>query len=120
MLRTAFWNQTVAAPLHEDPIALNLIYIETIADIKKGWIVVDDDVADDLAQFRAQKDRESFLKLAKGLKVCPDTDICSVDGGGGEWCCFAVVVVVLVVVVVVVVVVLVLVLVLVACHSLSP
>lgn len=68
MLRTAFWNQAVAAPLHEDPIALNLIYIETIADIKKGWIVVDDDVADDLAQYRAAKDRESFLKIAQGLK----------------------------------------------------
>eukprot|EP00035_Acanthoeca_spectabilis_P020534 m.433406 g.433406 ORF g.433406 m.433406 type:complete len:499 (-) comp17571_c0_seq1:68-1564(-) len=68
MLRTAFWNQVVAGPLHADPIALNLIYIETIADIKKGWIVVDDDVADDLAQYRAQKDRESFLRVAKNLK----------------------------------------------------
>lgn len=88
MLRTAFWNQVVAGPLHADPIALNLIYIETIADIKKGWIVVDDDVADDLAQFRAQKDRESFLKIAKDLKgfgcECFGEATCSFPADGSK------------------------------------
>eukprot|EP00041_Stephanoeca_diplocostata_P007025 m.97100 g.97100 ORF g.97100 m.97100 type:complete len:500 (-) comp16686_c0_seq1:188-1687(-) len=68
MLRTAYWNQDCTVELHQDPIALNLIYIETIADIKKGWITVTDDVADDLAQYRAQKDREAFLNIAKTLK----------------------------------------------------
>lgn len=33
-----------------------------------GWITVTDDVADDLAQYRAQKDREAFLNIAKTLK----------------------------------------------------
>lgn len=67
-LRTAFWDQSVADVLYEDQIALNLLYIETIADIKRGWISVDDEVADDLAQFRAQKQREEFLKIARNLK----------------------------------------------------
>jgi len=67
-LRTAFWDQSVAELLDDDKIALNLLYIETIADIKKGWISVEDDVADDLAQFRAQKDRQKFLGVAKDLK----------------------------------------------------
>jgi sorting nexin-17 len=67
-LRTAFWDQSVAELLYDDSIALNLLYIETIADIKKGWISVEDDVADDLANFRAQKDRQKFLGVAKDLK----------------------------------------------------
>lgn len=67
-LRTAFFDQGVAECLYEDSIALNLLYIETIADIKKGWISVDDSVADDLAQYRAQKDRQAFLSIAKNLK----------------------------------------------------
>jgi len=67
-LRTAFWDQQVADTLYDDQIALNLLYIETIADIKRGWISVEDDVADDLAQFRAQKQREEFLKIARKLK----------------------------------------------------
>ena len=39
--------------LQDNPIALNLLYIETINDIKKGIIEVLDDVADDLANYRS-------------------------------------------------------------------
>lgn len=60
--------EVLDSQLHEDPIALNLLYIETISDIKKGWIEVPDDVADDLANYRAQKDRKAFLATASRLK----------------------------------------------------
>ena len=67
-MRKAYWDPRVDAELHKDPIALNLLYIETINEIKKGSIEVEDDAADDLANFRSQKDRLAFLGLASTLK----------------------------------------------------
>eukprot|EP00039_Didymoeca_costata_P006144 m.87789 g.87789 ORF g.87789 m.87789 type:complete len:500 (+) comp13129_c2_seq6:234-1733(+) len=67
-LRKAYWSPSMDKNLYDDAIALNLIYIETIADIKKGTVSVTDDVADDLANFRAQKDRQAFLSIASKLK----------------------------------------------------
>lgn len=67
MLRKAYWSSELDEALYEDPIALNLIYIETITDIKSGSIVVSDDVADDLANHRANKDRKNFLAIAQKL-----------------------------------------------------
>lgn len=67
-MRKAYWDPKIDPVLQSDPIALNLLYIETINEIKKGSIEVEDDAADDLANFRAQKDRLAFLELASKLK----------------------------------------------------
>jgi len=67
-MRKAYWDPRVDQELHKDPIALNLLYIETINEIKKGSIEVEDDAAEDLANFRSQKDRLAFLGLASTLK----------------------------------------------------
>lgn len=66
-LRKAYWSPQLDACLFDDAIALNLLYIETITDIKSGSIVVADDVADDLANYRANKDRKNFLSIASKL-----------------------------------------------------
>lgn len=66
-LKKAFWDPRQDQLLYGCPIALNLLYIQTIAEIKNSWIVVDDSVADDLANFRAQKDRKAFLNVARKM-----------------------------------------------------
>lgn len=69
-LRKAYWSPLLDEQLFDDPIALNLLYIETIADIKSGNLPVVDgsQIAEDLANYRAQKDRKAFLGVASGLK----------------------------------------------------
>ena len=68
LLRKAYWDTRCDEQLLANPISLNLLYIETIADIRKGWIDVPDELAQQLAEHRAKKDRTAFLSVASQLK----------------------------------------------------
>lgn len=72
-LRKAYWDIRVDSILQKNPTALNLLYIETINEIKKGSIQVEEDAADELANFRSKKERKAFLQLAAGLKGYGDS-----------------------------------------------
>ncbi len=50
-----------------DATALNLLYIQTIAEIKHGWITVEERAADQLTMYRERKDRAGFLTVARTL-----------------------------------------------------
>jgi hypothetical protein len=65
-----YWDIRIDSILQKNPIALNLLYIETINEIKKGSIMVEEDAADELASFRSKKERKAFLELASTLKGC--------------------------------------------------
>lgn len=96
-LRRAYWSPALDAKLYGDATALNLLYIQTIADIKNGWISVDDTVADELASYRASKDRLAFLRVASRLEGYGFTNFGQVtinipevgagvrEGDGREW-----------------------------------
>lgn len=66
-LRKAYWDVSVDQLLYDDAIALNLLYIEAIADIKNGFITVPDEAQDELTGFRAAKARKDFLSIVRTL-----------------------------------------------------
>eukprot|EP00054_Salpingoeca_dolichothecata_P024349 m.165711 g.165711 ORF g.165711 m.165711 type:complete len:626 (-) comp24983_c0_seq3:45-1922(-) len=68
MLKKAYWDMSLDAQLYRDPIALNLLYIQAISDIKNNLIDVDDpEISAKLDAFRAAKDRQAFMRLARSL-----------------------------------------------------
>lgn len=66
-LRKAYWDISIDQVLYDDPIALNLLYIEAIADIKNEFITVPDEVQDELTSHRAAKARKQFLGVVRTL-----------------------------------------------------
>ena len=64
-LRKAYWNINFDKLLWDNAVALNLLYIETIAELKNGHIKPSEEAADQLAEFRSNRDRKSFLELAR-------------------------------------------------------
>lgn len=64
-LRKAYWNIQFDKLLWDNAVALNLLYIETIAELKNGHIKPSEEAADQLAEFRSSRDRKAFLELAR-------------------------------------------------------
>eukprot|EP01147_Barroeca_monosierra_P005267 gene5267-7046_t len=64
-LRKAYWNTSLDTVLMDNPVALNLLYIETITEMKIGHIIPTEDAADKLQDLRSQRERKAFLELAR-------------------------------------------------------
>lgn len=50
-----------------DRIALNLLYIQTVSDIEKGWIVASLDTKEQLANLQARGNKKEYLDIARNL-----------------------------------------------------
>lgn len=50
-----------------DRIALNLLYIQTVSDIEKGWIVASLDTKEQLANLQARGNKKEYLDIARSL-----------------------------------------------------
>lgn len=50
-----------------DRIALNLLYIQTVSDIEKGWIVASKDVKEQLCNLQARGSKKEYLDIARNL-----------------------------------------------------
>lgn len=51
-----------------DPVALNLLYIQTVSDIERGWILCTKEVKSQLAHFQARLSKREYIDLARTLK----------------------------------------------------
>lgn len=67
-LRRAYWDLSCERALLDDPIALNLLYVQAITDIKNGVVVPPQPVSDRLAALRASGDKLGFLKAVRELR----------------------------------------------------
>lgn len=50
-----------------DRIALNLLYIQTVCDVEKGWIVASKDVKEQLCNLQARGNKKEYLEIARQL-----------------------------------------------------
>ncbi|XP_025833735.1 sorting nexin-17 isoform X2 [Agrilus planipennis] len=68
VLRKSYWDSEYDNEIMKNPIALNLLYIQTVFDIEKGWIICNKDIKTELAQLQACLDKHSYIELARTLK----------------------------------------------------
>lgn len=66
VLRKSYWDITYDIELLSDPIALNLLYIQTVAEIRGGWIPVTKEL---------QQHLESLQKSGSKEEVCLPREI---------------------------------------------
>ncbi|KAB7498647.1 Sorting nexin-17 [Armadillidium nasatum] len=68
VLRKSYWNLNNDFTVAEDKVGLNLLYIQTMAEIEKGWISASKDIMRRLAAFQARGAKMEYLRLAQTLK----------------------------------------------------
>ncbi|XP_014475567.1 PREDICTED: sorting nexin-17 isoform X2 [Dinoponera quadriceps] len=68
VLRKSYWDTTYDIELLSDPIALNLLYIQTAAEIRSGWIPVAKEQQQHLEGLQKSGNKEEYLSVARTLK----------------------------------------------------
>ncbi|KRT81934.1 FERM domain containing protein [Oryctes borbonicus] len=68
VLRKSYWDNEYDFELMTDPIALNLLYTQTVSDIERGWILCTKEVKSQLAHFQARLSKREYIELARTLK----------------------------------------------------
>ncbi|XP_051156235.1 sorting nexin-17 isoform X2 [Leptopilina boulardi] len=63
-----FWDIGYDLELIHDSVALNLLYIQTVAEVERGWIVVPKQMRHQLVSHCQHIEKKEYLNLARGLK----------------------------------------------------
>lgn len=68
VLRKSYWDINYDLELMTDPVSLNLLYVQTVSDIERGWIFCSNNVKMELVQFQARLEKKEYIEIARTLK----------------------------------------------------
>lgn len=68
VLRKSYWDPGYDLELMSNQVALNLLYVQTVADVERGWVVSSKDVKQQLASLQARGAKKEYLDVARTLK----------------------------------------------------
>ncbi|MCL4124536.1 UNVERIFIED_CONTAM: hypothetical protein GTU68_037783 [Idotea baltica] len=68
VLRKSYWDQSDDATVFEDRVGLNLVYIQTVVEVERGWVLASKEVLRQLAALQARGAKVEYLELAQTLK----------------------------------------------------
>ena len=54
MCLSSYWDPGYDLELMSNQVALNLLYVQTVADVERGWVVSSKDVKQHLASLQAR------------------------------------------------------------------
>lgn len=64
----SYWDSNYDTELMNDPVAVNLLYVQTVAEVEKGWIIANRDVRADLTRLQISLAKKEYIELARTLK----------------------------------------------------
>ncbi|XP_055372640.1 sorting nexin-17 [Condylostylus longicornis] len=67
VIRKCYWDPCYDIQLMQDKIALNLLYIQTVSDIEKDWIIVSPDIKAQLRSLQDRGNKKEYLDIARKL-----------------------------------------------------
>uniref|UniRef100_A0A0V0G6X8 Putative sorting nexin-17 n=1 Tax=Triatoma dimidiata TaxID=72491 RepID=A0A0V0G6X8_TRIDM len=68
MLRKSYWDPEYDLELMHDRVALNLLYVQTVSDIEKRWILCGKNIREQLAILQARGAKKEYLDVARNLR----------------------------------------------------
>ncbi|XP_011634224.1 sorting nexin-17 [Pogonomyrmex barbatus] len=68
VLRKSYWDITYDLELMNDPVTLNLLYVQTAAEIHSDWIPVTKEVKHQLENLQKSESKKEYLNIARCLK----------------------------------------------------
>uniref|UniRef100_A0A182WF87 PX domain-containing protein n=1 Tax=Anopheles minimus TaxID=112268 RepID=A0A182WF87_9DIPT len=69
VLRTGYWDPCYDVELMRDRIALNLLYIQALSDVERGWIVTSRDLNEQLTNMQARGSKSEYLDVVRKLPL---------------------------------------------------
>uniref|UniRef100_A0A182YK00 Uncharacterized protein n=1 Tax=Anopheles stephensi TaxID=30069 RepID=A0A182YK00_ANOST len=69
MLRTGYWDPCYDLELMRDRIALNLLYIQALSDVERGWILTTRDLSEQLTNMQARGSKSEYLDVVRKLPL---------------------------------------------------
>lgn len=68
VLRKSYWDKEYDLELITDPVALNLLYIQTVSDIERCWIYCTKEAKTQLVKLQARLAKREYVELARTQK----------------------------------------------------
>lgn len=68
VLRKSSWDPSIDDRLLAEQSTLNLVYMQTVADIERGWILTSADTKQQLALMQARGSKRQYMEVARSLK----------------------------------------------------
>ncbi|CAH1153480.1 unnamed protein product [Phaedon cochleariae] len=68
VLRKSYWNTNYDFELMNDPIALNLLYVQTVTEVEKGWIFTSREIKSRLTSLQVSLAKREYIEIAQSLK----------------------------------------------------
>ncbi|GFG30468.1 hypothetical protein Cfor_09310 [Coptotermes formosanus] len=68
VLRKSYWDPGYDLELMSNQVALNLLYVQTVADVERGWVLSSKEMKQQLASLQARGAKKEYLDLARTLK----------------------------------------------------
>lgn len=65
---SSYWDNNLDVELMKDPIALNLLYVQTLTDVERGLIICSNDIKMQLASLQGRLEKRAYIELASTLK----------------------------------------------------
>lgn len=69
VIRTSYWDANYDLELMRDRIALNLLYIQALSDVERGWILTTRDLNEQLTELQARGNKREYLEIVRKLPL---------------------------------------------------
>lgn len=68
VLRKNYWDPSIDQQVMSDRVGLNLLYMQTVQDVERGWVLTNHEIQRQLATLQAKGAKKEYLELARTLK----------------------------------------------------
>ncbi|GIY60290.1 sorting nexin-17 [Caerostris darwini] len=68
VIRKSYWDSSLEEELLDDKVCLNLLYVQAVSDIERGWTRADGDSRRKLVALQARGSKKEYLQRARNLK----------------------------------------------------
>ncbi|CAG9855509.1 unnamed protein product [Phyllotreta striolata] len=68
LLRKSYWDSAYDFELMNDPVSLNLLYIQAVTEIEKGWVLANKDAKSKLTALQVTLAKKEYIEFAQKLK----------------------------------------------------
>lgn len=68
VLRKGYWDPSYDDDLLDDRIAMNLLYVQAVSDIERGWTLPTKEQSKQLEVLKQRNSKKEFLRLSRTLK----------------------------------------------------
>ncbi|XP_074656433.1 sorting nexin-17-like [Tubulanus polymorphus] len=68
VLRKCIWDPSIEDDLMDNRIAMNLLYVQAVNDIERGWVLASKEQHRQLAALQNKGSKKEYLRLARTLK----------------------------------------------------